>query len=289
MGKNLQNANLVQRTGKLAFYRVPNKDKYIRMEGFTELTNSKNPKEYSRQYVDEDFERTDVTGYASSISYAFDRYKGNAVLDDIIDITENEYIGEKMIREILVVDMTTASTVDGIIWTASAKKRTYAVVPDTDGDTTDCMTYSGNFKVRGASEDYIVSSDDDWQTIRKSTLKLKGGFAKISVLVDNEIIATNEDGSTQVHTEIPKNTQVTLKIEALTDGASITLYKTQPNGINWKIDSGTTSITNTTNTIDEGKNHFYVLVVAEDQQIGYEIHINGTVASSVSTYNYEET
>ena len=120
MGKNLQNANLVQRTGKLAFYRVPNKDKYIRMEGFTELTNSKNPKEYSRQYVDEDFERTDVTGYASSISYAFDRYKGNAVLDDIIDITENEYIGEKMIREILVVDMTTASTVDGIIWTASA-------------------------------------------------------------------------------------------------------------------------------------------------------------------------
>ena len=92
MGKNLHNSSLVQRTGKLAFYRVPNKDKYIRMEGFTELTNSKNPKEYSRQYVDEDFERTDVTGYASSISYAFDRYKGNAVLDDIIDITENEYI-----------------------------------------------------------------------------------------------------------------------------------------------------------------------------------------------------
>ena len=106
--------------------------------------------------------------------------------------------------------------------------------------------------------------------------------------MDNEIIATNENGSTQIHTETPKNTQVTLKIEALTDGASITLYKTQPSGINWKIDSGTTSITNTANTIDEGKNHFYVLVVAADQQIGYEIHINGTVASSVSTYNYEE-
>ena len=48
MGKNLRYGNLVTRPKKLAFYGVPNKG-YQRMEGFTDLGYSQNPKEYSRQ------------------------------------------------------------------------------------------------------------------------------------------------------------------------------------------------------------------------------------------------
>lgn len=276
MGKNLQNANLVQRTGKLAFYRVPNKDKYIRMEGFTELTNSKNPKEYSRQYVDEDFERTDVTGYASSISYAFDRYKGNAVLDDIIDITENEYIGEKMIREILVVDMTTASTVDGIIWTASAKRRTYAVIPDTDGDTTDCMTYSGNFKARGWNTDCIVTSKNDWQTIDSISYDVgtESFTTSISLTLEDGSEVALEGGVGNAYTaSVPNGSVVNFKIVA--DGSS-SITVSQDLGTSFGSSStGASPYFYSGNKITSGQHRFVITVNGADTSTIYAVTVTG--------------
>lgn len=169
MGKNLKNADLVLRTGKVAFYHVPGQSAYTRMEGFTSLSTSKNPTEYERQYVDEDFKRTDITGYNTAIAYALDRYKKHPVTDDIIGIHENELLGQDAVRSIINVDMTTAQQGSNGIWLASAKMRDYAVIPDADGDTTDCMTYSGNFKTRGEMEDVTVFSTDDFQTITLST------------------------------------------------------------------------------------------------------------------------
>ncbi len=165
MGKNLKTADLVMRTGKLAFYQVPGDVEFTRMEGFTSLSTSKSPKEYSRQYVDEDFERSDITGYATAVAYALDRYDGNKVIDDIISIHEDEKIGQEAVRTIVQVDMTTAEHIGGSMWTATAKMRDYTVVPDADGDTTDCMTYSGNFKTRGEMEEVSVTTSDDFQTI----------------------------------------------------------------------------------------------------------------------------
>lgn len=165
MGKNLKNADLVLRTGKVAFYLVPGNSAYTRMEGFTSLSTSKNPTEYERQYVDEDFKRTDITGYNTAIAYALDRYKKHPVTDDIIGIHENELLGQDAVRSIISVDMTTARLDGSGIWSAEAKMRDYAVIPDADGDTTDCMTYSGNFKTRGEMEDVMVHSTDDFQTI----------------------------------------------------------------------------------------------------------------------------
>lgn len=168
MGKNLNHAKLVGRTGKMAFYLVPDKTKensiYTRMEGFTSLSTSKGAKEYSRQYVDEDFERTDITGYATSTSYTFDQYAGNPVLDDIIKIHEDELVGQDAVRSIIQVDMTTAEK-NGSACTAKGKLRTYAVIPDSDGDSTDCMTYSGTFKTRGEVQDVEITTTDDFQTI----------------------------------------------------------------------------------------------------------------------------
>ena len=174
MGKNLKNADLVLRTGKVAFYLVPGNSAYTRMEGFTSLSTSKNPTEYERQYVDEDFKRTDITGYNTAVAYALDRYKKHPVTDDIINIHENELLGQDAVRSIINVDMTTAQLGGNGIWSASGKMRDYAVIPDADGDTTDCMTYSGNFKTRGEMEDVTVSSTDDFQTITisSSTLSL---------------------------------------------------------------------------------------------------------------------
>ena len=43
-------------------------------EGFTSLKEAKNPTEYSRKYVHEKTERTDVVGYATQIDYTTDTY-----------------------------------------------------------------------------------------------------------------------------------------------------------------------------------------------------------------------
>ena len=46
-----------------------------------------------------------------------------------------------------------------------ATKRVYAIVPDSDGDSTDAYTYSGNFKSRGKLEKIKVQTADNWQTV----------------------------------------------------------------------------------------------------------------------------
>ena len=65
---------------------------------FTQLSQSKNPIEYSRQYVDEPFQETDITGYSPSIAYAFDYHRNCEVQKDIVAITEGEFIGDEMAK-----------------------------------------------------------------------------------------------------------------------------------------------------------------------------------------------
>ena len=133
---------------------------YHRMQGFTTLTTSKNPKEYTRQYVDEDHEQTDVVGYSPSIAYTFDRYAGNAVQDDIVRITNQELTGNDALVDIVVVD--TADTQSG--GGCTAVKRAYAVIPDSEGDSADAYTYSGNFKVKGDRELGAATVSEDGLT-----------------------------------------------------------------------------------------------------------------------------
>lgn len=142
---------LVKRHQKVAYYGVPaaggsGTATFHRMQKFTSLSTSKNAKEYSRQYVDEAFEESDVTGYSPSISYAFDQHKGNPVHDDIVDITDSEKTGDDAVREIVLVDLT-AETAGKY----TARKRSVAVVPDSEGDSTDAYTYAGAFKTKSES------------------------------------------------------------------------------------------------------------------------------------------
>lgn len=219
MGKNLSKSNLVTRPKKLAFWKLPS-GTYQRMEGFTDLSYSQNPKEYSRQYVDEEFERTDIVGYSPSISYSFDRYTGNEVLSDIVKIAENEYIGSLAKRSIVTVDLS-----DGSV-TATAKMREYTVIPDSSGDSTDCLTYSGTFKTNGDLIGCSVTSTDDWQTIIVDTSQ-NVYHTMAEIVIDGEGVRESivSSGSTHISGKVVQSTPFTITATAYSAASVITLYR----------------------------------------------------------------
>lgn len=155
---------IFKRCDKLAFYGVKSENgevTYKRMTGFTEITTSKEPKEYKRQYVDEEFETSDVVGYSPSISYNFDRFSGNDVHEDIVKITDEELLGKDAVRTIIVVDLKSADENDE----CDAICRDFSVIPDSEGGSTDAYTYSGSFKANGPKKKGKAVSDDEFETI----------------------------------------------------------------------------------------------------------------------------
>lgn len=152
-------------------------------EGFTSFPESKNPKEYTRKYVNSKTEKTDVIGYSPSIAYSCDVIAGDPVVDEIKKITDNEYVGSATHRKVVTVntwdeidryfkttDVALASGKDyytkagdvytkvenpvvGSIatyyeheYTYPAFEREYAVVPSNKGDGTDTLIYTGTLK-----------------------------------------------------------------------------------------------------------------------------------------------
>jgi hypothetical protein len=126
------------------------------MKGFDDITTSKNPREYSRQYVDEEFEQTDVVGYNPSISFGFDRFLGDAVHNDMVDIFNNEKLGQDAVRPIVMVDMESEDNY--------AIKRDFAVIAENEGSGTELYKYSGILRVKGEKVFGSCSSDDNWET-----------------------------------------------------------------------------------------------------------------------------
>lgn len=154
---------LVNRHEKIAFYGVKDEDgviTYHRMCGFTKMDTSKNPVEYSRRYIDESFEQTDVVAFSPSIAFSFDRYNGNPVHDDIVSISDNELLGTEAVRSIVVADLSTLS--DGA---CSAIKRDFSIIVDTEGDSTDAYTLSGSFNTKGEKVFGKAVLSSDGQTL----------------------------------------------------------------------------------------------------------------------------
>ena len=152
-------AEIVKRYKKLAFYGVPADGggyTFYRMKGFDEIATAKNPREYSRQYVDEEFEQTDVVGYTPSITFGFDRFSGDAVQGDIIGIVDGEKVGADAVRPIIMVDMSDENN--------SAIKRDFAVIAENEGNGLEAYKYSGTFRVKGDKVCGTATSDDGWQT-----------------------------------------------------------------------------------------------------------------------------
>ena len=151
---------IAKRSDKIAFFGII-KDgnvEYKRMRGFTELSINKNPVEYSRRYIDEKTERNDVVGYAPSISYSFDKFSEDAVHSDIISVADNELVGSDAVRNIILVDLTTANS-DGEY---PAISRRWSIIPDSEGNDTDAYTYSGTLKANGDIIKGMATSSDNW-------------------------------------------------------------------------------------------------------------------------------
>ncbi len=148
-----------KRCDKVAFMGVDGK--YYRMTNFTEIATSKNPKEYTRQYVDEEFERDSVVGYSPSISYSFDYDNENPVHKLLKEIIDNELVGEEAVVEIIMADIENPNG------TNNAVSRRWSVIPDSEGQSLDAYTYSGSFKACGGKSMVTVISADGWQTITK--------------------------------------------------------------------------------------------------------------------------
>lgn len=139
---------LIGRHEKVAYYGIADESGnvvYHRMSGFTKMSTSKNPIEYSRRYIDESFEQTDIVAMSPSIAFTFDRYSGNVVHDDIVEISDNEILGDGAVRSIVIADL---STDDGK-GNCRAVKRNFSVMVETEGDSLDAYTLSGTMSTKG--------------------------------------------------------------------------------------------------------------------------------------------
>ena len=161
MGKSLtKKGRMVRRDEKVAFMGLAlDAETFNRMEGFTELNPSKDAETEERKYVDEKTKRTFVLGMASSLSYAFDEYTGNDVLDDLVDIIEVEKIGSDATRPIVIVDKSRPLG-DGF----RALKRDYSVQAADSGTHEYIYDHNGEFNSAGDLITGIASSEDDWET-----------------------------------------------------------------------------------------------------------------------------
>lgn len=136
--------NLMMRYDGKNFYEIPDGD-IIRMEGFKSLNENVSPEEYSRKYVDRKSQTVDVVGYNTVMDFELDRFVGNEVHDDIVNLHEKKIVGTKARRNIYYVDFTQPEG-DGY----RAVKVTCSVIMSGKGATTEAMTYTGALK--GASE-----------------------------------------------------------------------------------------------------------------------------------------
>jgi len=149
---------LVKRSDKVPFFgnMSTGTETFNRMRGFTSLSGSKNAIEYTRHYIDEDMETTDVTGYSPSLGFGFDQYHNDPVHEEMIEILDGEYTGTEARRNIVVVDFSSPTT-GGY----KAVKREYSIIGDSEGDSTDAYTYSGTFRVTGARIEGVASLNAD--------------------------------------------------------------------------------------------------------------------------------
>ncbi len=151
----------LKRSEKLAFLAVSstNGATYHRLKNFTEFSVSKNPVNYSRQYIDEDFERNDVISYAPSISYSFDYDNENDAHSIIVDITDNEQVGDKALVDIVFVDIS-----DNPNSECTASLRQWSVIPDKEGSDASAYDYSGTFRANGKRTSGSATTSDNWET-----------------------------------------------------------------------------------------------------------------------------
>ena len=78
--------------------------------------------------------------------------------DRIAKVHDGELTGSDALVDILVVDLFTADEQNRCV----ARKRTYAIIPDADGDGNDALVYTGSFKSKSEVEvGYAVLDEEE--------------------------------------------------------------------------------------------------------------------------------
>lgn len=113
--------------------------------GFTDFTESKNPIEYSRQYINEATERTDIVGFAPSVTYAFDVLDADEVQGALMEITVSEALGDAAVVSVVTAFLHNRNE-DGY---AIATRREYTVCPGKLGQGTEALIVTGTLKACG--------------------------------------------------------------------------------------------------------------------------------------------
>ena len=182
---------IVTRNKKVAFMDVSTTSiaNFLRMTKFTEISKSKNPQEYSRNYVDGDGEVTDVTGYSEELSYSFDLHTGNLVHEKLVDITDNEKTGADALVRILIVDFTKPKGTG-----FEARLRTYSVVPDTEGGETEAYTYSGAFRKNSTMTVGVATMSED-NTVATFVAEQEVAEYPVSFVVKDSVEGTGIEGA----------------------------------------------------------------------------------------------
>ena len=216
---------LVKRSRKVAFMDVSTTSiaNFLRMTKFTEISKSKNPTEYSRSYVDEDGEVTDVTGYSEEISYNFDLHVGNLVHEKLVDITDNEKTGADALVRILQVDFTKPRGTG-----YEARLRTYSVVPDAEGDSTDAYTYSGAFRKNSNMTIGTATMNAD-NTVATFVAEQEVAEYPVTFVVKDSVEGTGVDGAKITVDGVSYLTDATGVVAVLLDAetySNITVEKT---------------------------------------------------------------
>ena len=149
----MEKQRFVRRSEKVNFMKT-GENAYNRMKFFTAMEEEKNPLEYSRQYVDESFERVDVTGISSGVSFSMDERTNDPVHDVIVDIFENEKLGSDATITILSVNFTKEVPVEegeeGVAY--EAKERVFSLIPESEGGEAEVYTYSGTLRAQGSTK-----------------------------------------------------------------------------------------------------------------------------------------
>ena len=119
-------------------------------EGFTDFSESKNSVEYTRTYVADNIERSDVTGYAPATSYSCDVYDDDPVVKKIVAITDGELMGDATAVSIVQFNTFDETAPNSKIF--KAVRRRWTVIPDgkAGGAGTDALIYTGTLKAGGA-------------------------------------------------------------------------------------------------------------------------------------------
>lgn len=151
-------------------------EKYYRLYGFTELSETANPQEYTRKYIDEARERTDIVGMTKTSSFNLDYHEGDLVHADIKNMYDKELTGTNTEREFIAVELfkdvkytetpelQAKETKTGVTKTGKrAILRKYTVIISDSGGE-EAVTFAGSFNVSGDRIEGVAISDDGWQT-----------------------------------------------------------------------------------------------------------------------------